>query len=215
METLVRQQAHKIALSLNYDAEQEAVMVYGLLAIAQIGITLLIVFLLGLILGVALEGLTVCLVGSILRRSSGGAHARSVGFCTTFSIVFCLGAGLIAQWLSIPNHPLVLLSMMVIVFAVSLYFIHRYVPVDSPNKPITSPAKIRRMRKGSYITLAAYGLVSACFFYFGLVSAPLRSLGISLLIGLAWQTLTLTPIGAILLQKLNDLPKFARKESKP
>ena len=90
--------------------------------------------------------------------------------------------------------------------------IRRYAPVDSPNKPITSEKKIRRMRRGSFATTFVYLALQLIFYFAAGSNRSFLSYGISLLLGLSWQVLTLTPVGAILLNKLNDLPKYLRKE---
>ena len=211
METLIRRQAHKIAESLRYDAQQEAVMAYGLLALAQTVVTLALVVTLGILLHVPLEALSVCLAGSILRKYSGGAHASSMEACTVFSVLFCTGAALLAGWLASVYHPLAMLAAMAAVYTVSAVLIHLYAPLASAHKPIGALKK-QRMRSGSYLTLIAYGLANACLYYFSFASVWPRSLGISLLIGLGWQVFTITPLGAVLLQKQDDLPKSVRKE---
>ena len=211
METFVRKQASKIAASLHYSSEQEAVMAYGLLALAQTGVTLVLVLGLGWLLHVPLEALTVCLTGSILRKYSGGAHAATMEGCTAFSVLFCTGAALLASWLATFYDPAGMLAAVLSVYVFATLLIRRYAPMASVHKPIRPP-KMKRMRKGSYITLIAYGLVSACFYFFGFTMSPPRSLGISLLIGLSWQVFTITPLGAALLQKQDDQPKSNRKE---
>ena len=85
--------------------------------------------------------------------------------------------------------------------------------MDSPNKPIKNPLKIKRMRKGSFLLVTAYLALQLLFVFLGTRNPLFQGYGISLLLGVAWQTLTLTPIGAVLLNKLNDLPKFLRKEA--
>ncbi len=68
MEKLARKLANNIALSLGYDDEKEAVVAYGLIAIIQVSIIILLVLLLGLLAGAPIEAMIICLSASILRK---------------------------------------------------------------------------------------------------------------------------------------------------
>jgi accessory gene regulator B len=106
-----------------------------------------------------------------------------------------------------------MLAATLLLYALIYRVAYRYVPVDSPNKPIKSEKKIKRMRKGSFIIITVYFCLQLFFLSLTTRFPAFRSYGISLLFGSTWQAMTLTPLGAILLNKLNDLPKFLRKES--
>lgn len=212
MEKIMKGLASRIALSLGYDTEKEAVIAYGLFAIVQIIITIVLALLFGFIVGAPVEAMIVCFSVSIYRSYSGGAHAHDAEFCTVISVIYCT----FAAWLSthvIPFYvPFIMLIAIILVYAFVFWISIRYVPVDSPNKPIKSEQKIKRMRKGSFIIISAY-MALQLFFYFSSSQWPaFRTYGISLLLGISWQAFTLTPLGAILLDKLNALPKFTRKE---
>lgn len=212
MEKIIRRQASKIARSLGLDAEREAVVAYGLIAIVQITITILLALLFGFIIGAPVEAMIVCFSVSILRKYSGGAHAHDTEFCTVVSVVYCTIAALVSRLLAVNHQAVLMLIAIAVVYAAVYWIIYRYCPVDSPNKPIKTEKKIKRMRRGSAIIVTVYVALQLLFYHFGGVSAAFRSYGISLLLGVSWQALTLTPIGAILLNKLNDLPKYFRKE---
>lgn len=213
MEKMVRRLANKIAVSLGYDEEREAVVAYGLLAIVQIGITIILALIFGFIVGAPVEAMIVCFAVSIFRKYSGGAHAYDADFCTVVSVIYCTVAALASRILATIIDPVPVLIVMIICYMLTYWIIYRYVPVDSPNKPITNKDKIKRMRKGSTIIVSVYFALQLVFYYFASRYPAFHSYGTSLLLGTAWQSLTLTPLGAILLNKLNDLPKFFRKEA--
>ncbi|MCE5342420.1 MAG: accessory gene regulator B family protein, partial [Eubacteriales bacterium] len=150
---------------------------------------------------------------SILRKYSGGAHAYDADFCTIVSVVYCTLAAWVSRLLAPAYQPAMMLAAVAVCYGLAFWIAFRYVPVDSPNKPIKSEKKIQRMRKGSFIIVAIYFALQILFFFFAARVPIFRSYGISLLLGTSWQALTLTPLGAILLNKLNDLPKYFRKES--
>ncbi|NLV57667.1 MAG: accessory gene regulator B family protein [Clostridiales bacterium] len=203
MEKILRGLAHKISLSLGYDSEKEAVIAYGLFAMMQIGITIVLAFLFGLIVGAPVEAMIVCFSVSIFRKYSGGAHAHDAMFCTVISVVYCTFAAWLSKQLIPIYHPYAMFIAIALVYGLVFWITYRYAPVDSPNKPIKSEQKIKRMRKGSFIILSTY-MALQLFFYGASSHWPaFLSYGISLLLGIGWQAFTLTPLGAILLGKRN------------
>lgn len=213
MERIVRRLASKIARSQGLDAEREAVVAYGLLAMVQIAVITLLALVMGFAVGAPVEAMIVCFSVSFFRKYSGGAHAYDADFCTVVSVVYCTLAAAAAGWLTPLYRLPAMIAAVIAIYTITYWVIRRYVPVDSPNKPIKNPLKIKRMRKGSFLLVTIY-LALQFFFIFTANRNPLfQKYGICLLLGTAWQTLTLTPIGAVLLNKLNDLPKFLRKEA--
>lgn len=212
MEKYVRRQANRIATSLGFDDEKEAVVAYGLIAIVHIAVTVLLALLFGFLAGAPLEAMIVCFSVSILRKYSGGVHAHDAEFCTVLSVVYCTLAAAASKGLAQAYSPAVMLAACIAVYASAYWIVWRYVPVDTPNKPIKTEKKIRRMRRGSYVIVSTYLSLQLLFYIMGTGRPAFRSCGISLLLGVAWQIFTLTPLGAILLNKLNDLPKYLRKE---
>lgn len=212
MERAVRRLASKIAASMGFDAEREAVIAYGLIALVQILITFALVIVFGLLVGAVVETLIVCLSVSFLRKYSGGAHADDADFCTVLTVIICTLAALAARALLSLYQPWAMAGMIVLAYVAAYWIANRYVPVDSPNKPIKTEQKIKRMRRGSFSILSVYALASVLFFLLGFQFHLFQSYGIALLLGVCWQVFTLTPIGAILLHKLNVLPKCLGKE---
>jgi accessory gene regulator B len=193
MEKLAKKLANNISISLGYDIEKEHVIAYGLTAIIQIIVTVLLILVIGLIVGTPVEALIICFSISILRKYSGGAHAGSIEMCTLISVIYCVGFSLISKYLlaSILS-TYSMLFIIVLVFALSFLAIYKLAPVDSPNKPIKTEKKKKRMRKDSYIVLTVYLAISITFLLLNLKFHSLISFGISLIFGVMWQILTLT-----------------------
>jgi accessory gene regulator B len=212
MEHLARKLASNIALSLGYNAEKEAVIAYGLIAIIQIIITVLLVLFFGILAGAPAETLIICFSVGVLRKYSGGAHAKTAELCTVFSVLFCTSTAVISKMLLAKiYYPVPMALAMAITFGLSFYTVYKRVPVDSLNKPIRTEKKKSRMKKGSLIILVIYLWLSVAFFMFGSTYTICRSYGISLLIGIAWQTFTLTYSGARFIEKMNSVIRV-RKE---
>lgn len=213
MERLAGRIADNIAAFLKCDEEKRAVIAYGLHAIMHTSFTVAVIILLGIIAGTPAEILIVCFSAIILRKYSGGAHADTSWLCTAVSAVYCLLTALIAvKLLSEIYYPPAMAAAAVFVYGAAFLTVYRKAPVDSPHKPIRSAGKKKKMRRGSFIVLSAYLIISALFFVLGYKYERLNSYGISMLFGISWQIFTLTGSGSILLMKLNDL--FIRKEMK-
>lgn len=205
MEKLANNLAGEIARSLGYDEEKRAVVAYGLIAIIQIFVTVLLVLLLGIWIGAPAEALIACFSVSILRKYSGGAHAGTAELCTGIAVVYCTAAAYASKkLLEIYNLPFMLIAS-ALIFSWSFYTVYRYAPVDSPKKPIRTEAKRARMKKDSLIVLSVYLAVLLILLAFGLQIKPFNAYGISLLFGVAWQILSLTSPGEFLLHSVNQL----------
>ena len=215
MEKLAKQLAHKIALTLQYDAEREAVVAYGLTALLQILATLLLLGVFGGILGVWPEALLACLAGSSLRKYSGGAHASSIGFCTAFSAVYCLSAALLARsFLMEYYHPVGMGLGLLALYGFACRMVRRVVPVDSPHKPIRSAEKRARMKKGSYRVLCVCAALSLLLYGAGFYRERGRSLLMALSLGVLWQVVTLTSFGARLVAAIDHIFCSEKREVK-
>ncbi|MCE5195948.1 MAG: accessory gene regulator B family protein [Negativicutes bacterium] len=204
MEKLTRKLAANVARSLDYDAEREAVIAYGLIGLVQIIITFALVLLFGSLVGAPAEALIVCAAVGLLRKYSGGAHAGSAELCNAISVVYSTSAAVAAKrYFSTADNLALQLLLTAVIFGVSYLIVYRFAPVDSPNKPIKTVKKKKRMRQGSFIILTVYFLLAIALFLAGCDDGVYASYGISLLFGVIWQIFTLTSPGAFLLHSLD------------
>ena len=121
MEKLAKQLANNIASSLNYDKEKEAVIAYGLIAIIQVAITVLLILLFGIQIGAPIEALVICFSASILRKYSGGAHADTPELCTAISVIYCILMALLTKHLLTPIYnPIIMAVAILIIFSCCL-----------------------------------------------------------------------------------------------
>ena len=81
LEQLVQKMSQKIASSLNYDQEKQAVIQYGLFGIVQTIAIALVITTYSLITDILWECWIVYLTAGILRKSTGGAHAKTSSGC--------------------------------------------------------------------------------------------------------------------------------------
>jgi accessory gene regulator B len=215
MEALARKLARNVSSSLGYDDEKEAVVAYGLIAIIQVTVTYLLVLCFGILTGVPAEAMIMSFSVSILRKYSGGAHAKTAEFCTFFSVVYCVSTAVISKRLLAGiSSPVSMAVALVIIFGLSFLAVYQFAPVDSPNKPIKTEAKKKRMRKGSFIVLSIYLMISIVFFILEYKSEIFRSYEISMLFGISWQIFTLTHPGDLFIGKMNDIFRLGKEVHK-
>lgn len=199
--------AEKVSEQLNYDNEKKEVIQYGTYALLQTLISIISVLILGLALGVAVNSLVFLFTASILRKYSGGAHSESPNTCTALGIIMSISIGLILKAKFFLNLEFfIIVISTIIVFVFSYFVIYKYAPVDSPNKPIKTDKKKKRMRKESFKILTIYLSIiiigSILFYKFNLLI--LKPLIISILLGVLWQSITLLRIGHLLLGTIDS-----------
>ncbi len=204
MEQAAKRVASKIAYSLNYDNEKEEIITYGLIGVFQIFINILIVIILGLLLKVCIEALIITFSVVLLRKYSGGVHAKSLETCIAISVFYSITFGVLSKYIISPiiNHNIIInVLIIIIVYLLSFIIIYLRAPVDSPNKPIKSEKKIKRMRKNSFIILYLYLIISIIILFIPTNKIDIISYGISLLFGILWQIMTLTKFGYYFINK--------------
>lgn len=197
MERLARKIADRLSDELNFEGEKREVIAYGMIAIVQTFFTLFFVLLIGLLAGVPVEALIVSFSVSLLRKYTGGAHINTIEICTIVGIVYSVTVATISRYLLAPILSFyTMLIVIVLAYTVFFYAVYKLAPVDSPNKPIKSEKKIKRMRKGSFITLTVYLMISVLFIILGFNSHLFYNYNMSLLFGITWQIFTLTKLSA-------------------
>ena len=189
---------------LNLEEEKYEVIEYGLHGFFNMIVSVLFIILFGSIFGTLWESVLISFAGAILRKSSGGAHASKELNCIIIGVIVSLIPAIVFvnSDFNIIN-TIIFISLM---FLVSTLLVYKLAPVDSANKPIKSEKKIKRLKKGSLITLGIYMtlvitnvLLSIKFNYKNLI---IYSLCISF--GALWQSFTLTKLGHIVLNLLDS-----------
>ncbi len=213
MEKLAKRLASKIAVTLQYDAEQEAVVAYGLIAMIQTFLTMLAIVLLGYFTNALGEALLLCFAAVLLRKYSGGAHVSSAELCSAFSAIYCLIGAVLSVTVLRQVYNFVGMGICILLFyPVAFYLVYCLVPVDAPNKPIRSERKRARMRKGSFLILTMSALLSVGLLVCGIYVERCRTLGISFLLGLGWQIFSLTGPGKCFVNMVDNIFTKKREE---
>ncbi|EQB88605.1 accessory gene regulator B [Clostridium punense] len=215
MEKLCNKIAEKIAIELNFDRNKKEVIAYGMFALFQMILSIVLVALFGVLFNVLIKALIISFTVSILRKYSGGAHASSSISCIFLGTLICIGQAILVKFLG--NQQVALNFMILsgaIIFAWSYFIVYKFAPVDSPAKPIKNKDKRQRMRKGSIIILSAYVvivIINLVMYYF-IRNSIVINYCLSIYIGVLWQVLTITTYGNTFVTKLellfNHILKF-------
>ena len=193
METIADKLSDKIAIQMNYDDDKKAVITYGLIAIIQMTIIGIAISLIGILGRFFYESFLIFIGVGILKKSSGGAHSQSIYGCTVISILSIVLLSVLSRYvLNFQTKIWITYCIVLVVFAFCLIIFHKYIPVDSPNKPITNPDKIKRLRRQSYIILVIYTITGCLTVCLSKINFRFYSISLCFPLILIWQSFMLT-----------------------
>jgi accessory gene regulator B len=133
------------------------------------------------------EAVGILMASALYRRYSGGAHCTAYYRCTLTSLITFLPLAYLAQFLLPYNNLLTVCSAGLIVLTIAWL----KVPVDNPTNPITDPIRRQELRRKSLI-MAVFLIILTITLLF---VYPLG--GVAIMMGLLWQSITLTIPGHI------------------
>ena len=207
IENISKVIAEKVSSELNYDNERKEIIQYGTYALIQTLISIISVLILGLLFNIALEALIFLFTASILRKYSGGAHSESSNVCTLLGIIIsiCIGFLIKSSFFAKMNFELVVF-IGIVIFVFGYFIVFKFAPVDTKNKPIKTEKKKKRMKKGSLKILTIYLFIEIfnIILYYNLGWSLAKPVMLSIMLGAAWQCMTLTYIGHILLKTIDS-----------
>lgn len=197
--------AIKLKNELNLDNDNYEIVKYGLYAFFHMILSIIIIGIFGAIFGVFLESLIISFAVAILRKSSGGVHASTELNCIIVGVMISVIPSLIL--VNIEVNVINTVIFCALAFSIVTFLIYKLAPVDTPNKPIKSQKKIKRLRRVSFITLGIYTILVFVSLYLGIKMESQNLLKYSLCIsfGSLWQGLTLTKLGNIVLNIMDSL----------
>ncbi|MBU3159997.1 accessory gene regulator B family protein [Clostridium frigoris] len=206
MEKLSNNIAKKVALELSLDNDNKEVIAYGTFALMQMSLSIIFVFLFGVLFHVAFEALIISFTAAILRKYSGGVHASSPWICTFIGTIVCVGQAItISLLISFVGNFKLVIIFGIVIFIWSYYTIYKLAPVDSIAKPIVKKEKRKRMKKGSIILLSVYLAITVflILLYISSGESKLLFYVLCLYSGIVWQVFTLTTPGHLVVGKVD------------
>lgn len=205
IEALANKIADEISQQLSLDQERRAVIAYGLIGVLQITTLLFLITVLGIATSTLVESLIIFFGVGFMRKSTGGAHSKTMWGCNTVSVLSIASLALISRYLLGVNIDINWnLGITVAVFLVGLAVFYQRVPIDSPNKPIVSADKIKRLRKESFSKLVFLLALTVIIVFTADSHHRFYSIASSIRMAMLWQTITLTEMGTSLLSKVDS-----------
>ncbi|NLT13291.1 MAG: accessory gene regulator B family protein [Clostridiales bacterium] len=196
MEKAAHKLSERIAFHLQYHEEKRSVVEYGLLAIFNIIIIGVTISCIGSIFSIFYECAVIFIGVGILKKSTGGAHAETLTGCVIVSVLsITLFAAVSRYALGFPMSIFLNIGMTLAVLLAGVIVFYRSVPVDSPNKPIRKPEKIRRLRRQSFVLLGLFSAFSVLAAVLAPVYERFYSIAFCIRFILLWQTFMLTTYG--------------------
>ncbi len=159
--------AYFLAQQLNENHQKRHIFYYGFQMIIGELVKTVILVIVSLLLGTFVPTLVVLLTFGLLRLAAGGYHMDTYGKCMVTSIGLFVAAGAIAQYTHQFWNPYVIFAFLALSFVVGLPVLIKWAPGDTPNKPITRPEQIRRLKNISIIYTFVWIIISLILFYFG------------------------------------------------
>lgn len=193
IESLAGKIADFLRMKLQLDEEKRDVIRYGLIGLLQVITLFLFITLIGVITGTLYESYIVFFTVGYLRKSTGGAHSSTMWGCNTVSVLSISLLAVSSRYLlGMPIEPILNYGSSVLLFITGLLIFIKYVPIDSPNKPIASPEKIKRLRRESFMKLLLFFLLTLIAINRANIEVRFYSISMSIRLAIVWQIITLT-----------------------
>lgn len=192
---------------LNLTKNQTDIIRYGLQSFYGTLAGLLAVFILSAAVGIVHEAMAVTIVATIYRKLSGGAHCDTLPGCLTVGTFIIILLAFIIRFMGpTAAGTYYLVTVPSVLAYITAYF---YAPADVPQKPITSLAQRRLLRRLSFLFILLWFTLGA--YLWALQNHGLLYLYAAGNLGLLWQTFLLTHPGYRLIELLSLLFKRRHK----
>lgn len=185
MHNLAVRLSEFLARNSNFQGSQDEIR-YGLEVFLGAAFQVVIIIGIAFSLGIGKEVAIILISAALLRRYSGGIHCQAYYRCTLCGIFVFTGLGCLAH--------VVKTDYFAVVFPLSLLLagmiVYWKAPVDNPANPIVDVGKRQSLK---YKSIAILLMLFVTAFVAGQIGYAVAAT--SILIGLLWQSFTLTPGG--------------------
>lgn len=137
VEKLSNAIAISITSNLKLSSENEKIIAYGAFAFIQSTLSIVLIIIFASLFKILAAALIISLVGNLLRKYSGGAHATSPGRCAAIGTFTSVGLALSSKVIRDYINVLMIIFLGFLCCIYCYYIILKMAPVDSPSKPIT------------------------------------------------------------------------------
>jgi len=198
--------------TLNLDKDRTEIVQYAMDVLLSTTVNIFLTMCIAYILGVARYAFIVLIASASLRYFSGGGHCSSSGRCIVAGSLTIPLFGLAARKLStIPftaSLSVVRVTYVIIVLlsSLSLFF---WAPADTPNKPISTKQARSTLRRNSFICAAIIDTIVLYYLFKPSHALYLAEIYV-VLIGITWQSFSLSPFGYTSIHQLDRLLQALR-----
>ena len=138
--------AYLLAQQLNENHEKRGVYYYGFQIVIGGIVKAIAMALASLLLGIFIETVAVMAFFVSLRVIAGGFHMDTYGKCMVSSTAIFLLGGALVKYAHPYLNTVYSVALAAFIFFLGLYVMIRWAPADTPNKPITKPKQIKRLK---------------------------------------------------------------------
>ena len=200
MKQFAQSLAHMLAKSSQENINEDKIR-YGIEVILGGLLQTVLLLVLAVWLNLLYETAGIILASALYRRYSGGAHCTAYYRCTLTSLFTLLPLAYLTK-IVFPYISFIIISCGCLVVLIVAWL---KVPVDNPTNPITDPLRRQSLRQKSLIMAVFLSLLSILLLF----SSPLWSAAI--IMGLLWQSITLTAPGHIYMSAWDNLFLYIEK----
>ncbi|WP_169735825.1 accessory gene regulator ArgB-like protein [Clostridium lundense] len=202
--------AKKVSNELNLNKDNEEIIAYGAFNLIQIIWSIFLVILLGCFFNILPEAFIVSATVSLLRKYSGGVHASSPNRCAVIGAVISVLLALLGKNMLLSFSARQIFAIEGILIIIAYIIIYKLAPVDSPAKRIKNAEKRIKFKKKSLLcnSILLFLVVVMNYFYYVYGQAKYLTYGCNIILGVLWQVITLTHVGFIILDKLDNIISF-------
>ncbi|HEY8805094.1 MAG TPA: accessory gene regulator B family protein [Clostridium sp.] len=143
--------------------DQIEVFEYGFMVIIGALVKGILLVSLASILGVLVPVIAITFTFSSLRIIAGGYHLKNFLGCMVISLTQFIISSIIVQYTQKYWTYINIYSLFIFSIIVAIYIIIRYVPRDTPNKPITDQKQKVKFKKWSSIYLTTWTMLMTIF----------------------------------------------------
>ena len=136
--------------------DQIDVYSYGFMVVIGSLVKTTSLVILALVLGILIPSLVIVATFSSFRILAGGYHLKTAERCLIVSLIQFIGSALIVQYTQKYWTYINIYSLFIFCVVIALYIIIKYVPRDTPNKPITDKLQVKKFKRWSFTYLLVW-----------------------------------------------------------
>lgn len=200
----------KLGNRLDKNEEEKEILNYGLFIIIHTFIAIIITILIGLITGMIIEISLITVTSALFKRYTGGVHASTPERCLIIGVILSLILSILCRSIVTNIDISNIALMIIIIISFSYCMIYYKCPVSSKNKPLNNKKTRNRLKNKAITLLNIYIVLLIILYvtYYILKIRIVKSIIVSLMLGLFLQMIVLTKTGTKFIKLLDNIFVF-------